>query len=156
LNQKKDYTPIQVQQPMRNENSQSPPTLYMKTEGAPDLCFSLLEKKDRPLPSALNTISSASSSSMTLSNKLVATYQSDSDEDQAANKSVAAASTFNDNDFIDYNKLTCLLCKRAFPSADVLNKHKNMSNLHKENLQKYKMQNGILDITSNSNAAALK
>ena len=114
-------------------------SLY-KSEAAVDIGFSLLEKKDRPI-----TTLSIQSTAPIIS-KLVLPYHSDSDEDQAAHKSSAAANSFNENDLVDFEKLTCLLCKRAFPSHDVLNKHVKMSNLHKENLQKYKLQNGILDI----------
>jgi len=34
-------------------------------------------------------------------------------------------------ELIDWNKLACLLCRRAFPSKDVLVKHQQMSDLHK-------------------------
>jgi RNA-binding protein 5/10 len=148
LNQKKDYTPI-VQG--RNENSLSPPPIIPTRPEAIDIGFAMLEKKDRPLVAL-------SLGSVPVASKLVAQYHSDSDEneDQAANKSSAAASTFNENDLIDFEKLTCMLCKRAFPSADVLNKHVKMSNLHKENLQKYKLQNGILDIASSNSNSNLK
>lgn len=80
--------------------------------------------------------------------KLVAPDNSDSDEheDQAAHASIAAGNALTEKDYVDYDKLTCMLCKRAFPSAEVLTKHLKMSNLHKENLQKYKMQQGILEI----------
>lgn len=86
--------------------------------------------------------------------KLVVPYHSDSDEheDQAAHASIAAGNALNEKDYVDFDKLTCMLCKRAFPSAEVLTKHLKMSNLHKENLQKYKMTQGILEIAG-SNAA---
>ena len=32
---------------------------------------------------------------------------------------------------VDWKSLTCLLCKRKFPSRDVLNKHIQLSDLHK-------------------------
>ena len=34
-------------------------------------------------------------------------------------------------ELIDWNKLACLLCRRAFPSKEVLIKHQQMSDLHK-------------------------
>ncbi|XP_047122781.1 RNA-binding protein 10 [Hydra vulgaris] len=40
----------------------------------------------------------------------------------------------HDDKFIDAEKLACLLCKRQFPSKEVLNKHVQMSQLHKQNL----------------------
>jgi hypothetical protein len=117
---------------------------------------------DRPLVAPIIIHASATTSAIA-ANKLVAQYHSDSDEheDQAAHKSVAAACTFNENDLVDYEKMACLLCKRGFPSNEVLVKHVKLSNLHKENLQKYKLQNGILEMSGgggggSSSVAALK
>ena len=133
LNSRKDYTPVVQQQP----RVEIPQTSF-KSEVASDICFSMLEKKDRP--ASLSTVVAPPY------------HHSDSDaddhEDQAALKSAAAASSFNENDLVDFEKLTCLLCKRAFQSVDILTKHMKQSNLHLENLQKYKLQNGILDIES--------
>lgn len=42
-----------------------------------------------------------------------------------------------DEGILDWAKLSCLLCKRKFPSAEVLDKHRNMSELHKQNLSEY-------------------
>lgn len=142
LNQKKDYVPISVQQQSRSDDSQSPPapslSLYEPGKAA-DVGFTILEKKDRTSLSLLN-VKPAS--------KLVVPYHSDSDEheDEAAKASIAAGNALSEKDYVDFEKLTCMLCKRAFPSAEVLTKHLKMSNLHKENLQKYKMQQGILEI----------
>lgn len=90
--------------------------------------------------------------------KLVVPYQAHSDsdelEDQAAHASIAAGNALNEKDYVDFDKLTCMICKRAFPSAEVLSKHLKMSNLHKENLQKYKMTQGILPIDASASAAA--
>lgn len=141
LNSKKDYTPIAIQQQMRNENSSSPVQTYAK-EAASDICFSMLEKKDRMIPTMVPQLAPYH-------------HQSDSDEneDQAANKSAAAANAFNENDLVDFEKLACLLCKRAFQSVEILSKHTTQSNLHKENLQKYKLQNGLLDMDPSGAAA---
>lgn len=86
--------------------------------------------------------------SSTANTKPVLPYHSDSDEneDQAANAAMAAGNAFSEKDYVDFDKLTCMLCKRAFPSAEVLTKHLKMSNLHKENLQKYRLTQGILEI----------
>ncbi|XP_074862114.1 RNA-binding protein 6 isoform X2 [Carettochelys insculpta] len=35
----------------------------------------------------------------------------------------------------DWNKLACLLCRRQFPNKEVLLKHQQLSNLHKQNLE---------------------
>lgn len=50
----------------------------------------------------------------------------------------------NDDDIIDWDKLTCLLCKRKFPSVEVLNKHKVMSDLHKQNLVEFRKKNDLI------------
>lgn len=137
---------------MRSDDSQSP-TSFNKIADVGYSMFNEKKDKERSFSSLSSTATSSATASTSLGSKLIVpSYQSDSDEheDQAANKCVAAASTFNENDLVDFDKLTCLLCKRAFPSTDVLNKHTKLSNLHKENLQKYKLQNGILDIGNNS------
>lgn len=154
MNQKKDYTPISVQQQSRSDDSQSPPApIYSGFEPgkAADVGFTILEKKDRTSLSLLSGNSAAASKKF---EKVVVPYHSDSDEheDQAANASIAAGTTLSEKDYVDYDKLTCMLCKRAFPSADVLTKHLKMSNLHKENLTKYKMQQGILEIAGGNSA----
>ncbi|CAG0914695.1 unnamed protein product [Notodromas monacha] len=43
------------------------------------------------------------------------------------------------SEFTDWNKLACLLCKRQFPSREVLMKHNSLSALHKENMEKWRM-----------------
>ncbi|CRL01481.1 CLUMA_CG014238, isoform A [Clunio marinus] len=154
LNQKKDYTPISVQQQARSDDSQSPPAPTFSSSStyeagkAADVGFTILEKKDR---SSLSVLSGNSSGTQA---KMVLPYHSDSDEheDQAANSSIAAGHALSEKDYVDFDKLTCMLCKRAFPSADVLSKHLKMSNLHKENLHKYKMTQGILEIGGGSSA----
>ncbi|XP_053620454.1 RNA-binding protein 5-A-like [Plodia interpunctella] len=54
----------------------------------------------------------------------------------------------SDEGIIDWAKLTCLLCKRKFPSTDVLNKHKTLSDLHKQNLAEYRRKNDLLPQTN--------
>ncbi|CAG9792283.1 unnamed protein product [Diatraea saccharalis] len=65
-------------------------------------------------------------------------------------KKVVDTNTSFDNDegIIDWMKLTCLLCKRKFPSADVLTKHKSMSELHKQNLVEYRKKSELLPQTN--------
>ncbi|XP_050676015.1 RNA-binding protein 5-A-like [Leptidea sinapis] len=50
----------------------------------------------------------------------------------------------SDEGIIDWMKLTCLLCKRKFPSVDVLTKHKNLSDLHKQNLAEFQQKNSSM------------
>nr|XP_054751407.1 RNA-binding protein 10-like isoform X2 [Lytechinus pictus] len=43
----------------------------------------------------------------------------------------------------DWTKLICLLCKRQFPSKEVLVKHQQFSDLHKQNLEALKKRTGL-------------
>ncbi|KOB69191.1 putative RNA-binding protein [Operophtera brumata] len=54
----------------------------------------------------------------------------------------------DDDEIIDWVKLTCLLCKRKFPSVDVLTKHKTLSDLHKQNLLEFRKKNELLPATN--------
>ncbi|KAH8376787.1 hypothetical protein KR093_001358 [Drosophila rubida] len=151
LNQKKDYTVVATPQPIlpgRGDlGSEAPSSSRAAAGGAyADVGFSILEKKERgklndyvPTPAPMN--------------KLVNAYGggSDSEEDSsgiAAGGAPAAAGggggggggAVDEMDYVDFQKLTCLLCKRAFQSHDILQKHLKMSNLHKENLAKLNNQ----------------
>lgn len=143
LNQKKDY----VFQPQRSEDSQSPPIAPSTSKSTlgdtyADVGFSILEKKDRP--SALSILANQPLAAIIDRNKLVPSYGSDSD-----NEHDEPSGQVNEKDYVDFEKLTCLLCKRAFQSGDILSKHLKMSNLHLENLKKYKLQKGIIDVGAN-------
>lgn len=50
----------------------------------------------------------------------------------------------SDEGIIDWSKLTCLICKRKFPSLEVLTKHKTLSDLHKQNLAEYRKKMELL------------
>lgn len=143
LNQKKDYTVVATPQPILPSKADDAPARAAVagssggalSSGYADVGFSILEKKERAkltdyMPST------------TSNNKLTA-YASDSDEEhggQAASTSAAGGgSEASEKDYVDFQKLTCLLCKRAFQSLEILQKHLKMSNLHKENLQKFNM-----------------
>ncbi|VDM71670.1 unnamed protein product, partial [Strongylus vulgaris] len=49
---------------------------------------------------------------------------------------------------VDEAKKMCLLCKRAFPSVDVLRKHVEKSELHKKNLQEKQIEWGRQYVTA--------
>uniref|UniRef100_A0A182P4J4 Rna-binding protein 5 n=1 Tax=Anopheles epiroticus TaxID=199890 RepID=A0A182P4J4_9DIPT len=152
LNQKKDYSVIQP--PARVEEA----TLYsslgpskplpephggvaggLGSGGYADVGFSLLEKKERA--GGVMGPSSAGSSSYpagagagnvakSVTSATSAYGGSDSDNDYGDGDGPA------ERDLVDFERLTCLLCKRAFQSQEILMKHVKMSSLHKENLQK--------------------
>ncbi|XP_058818923.1 RNA-binding protein 5-A-like isoform X2 [Topomyia yanbarensis] len=138
LNQKKDYSVLQP--PARVEEA----TLYSSqgqivvkpaesTGGYADVGFSLLEKKQTTQAVSNFLMGQAKAATSKANNNLVSQYGSDSDDGEEG---------FSDRDYVDFEKLTCLLCKRAFQSQEILNKHLKMSSLHKENLQKFNLQKG--------------
>ncbi|KAL1472840.1 hypothetical protein MTO96_039066 [Rhipicephalus appendiculatus] len=58
---------------------------------------------------------------------------SDSDSEAEAN---------DESHLLDWTKLACLLCKRQFPSREVLSKHVQLSGLHKQNLETLRLSKG--------------
>lgn len=161
LNQKKDYTVVATPQPIlpgRGDLGEAPSTSRAAAGGAyADVGFSILEKKER---GKLNEYVSPPAAAPI--NKLVNAYGggSDSDDDNAGAPSAAAVAggggaggAVDEMDYVDFQKLTCLLCKRAFQSHDILQKHLKMSNLHKENLAKFNMGGGSSGSTANNEDA---
>ncbi|XP_023159056.1 RNA-binding protein 10 [Ceratitis capitata] len=156
LNQKKDYTVVATPQPilpsktddvpLRTVSVTSSSSSGLLSSGYADVGFSILEKKERA--KLVDYLPTAASSS----NKLTA-YASDSDEDHAApSASVGGTGSVgeaSEKDYVDFQKLTCLLCKRAFQSLEILQKHLKISDLHKQNLQKFNLARG-----ASANAAA--
>ena len=57
----------------------------------------------------------------------MASYGGDSDE--SPDDDVDGAS--DENRFTDWTKMACLLCKRQFPNKEGLQRHQQMSDLHK-------------------------
>lgn len=86
---------------------------------------------------------------------ILAQYGGDSDsepEDEAPPPSKKPASSFSSStdskesvptSLTDWTKLICLLCKRQFPSKEVLVKHQQFSDLHKQNLEALKTRTGL-------------
>lgn len=172
LNQKKDYTAVATPQPILSSSkniesvtSHKTSTTISNTSAYADVGFSILEKKTIKLTS--NYVSPM----VGVSNKLIPLNGSDSEEDNLAptlgplkaTTSTKSSSTdlpgAQEKDYVDLQKLTCLLCKRAFQSLDVLQKHLKMSNLHKENLAKHNLNrtetNNSQTVEVDSLAAAL-
>lgn len=134
LNQKKDYTVVATPQPIlpgRGDPGEGPSTSRAAAGAYADVGFSILEKKER------GKLSDYVPAAPPI-NKLVNAYGggSDSDEDNGGGTGTQAGGPVDEMDYVDFQKLTCLLCKRAFQSHDILQKHLKMSNLHKENLAK--------------------
>lgn len=64
---------------------------------------------------------------------LVASYGGDSDDSENEDDG-----TLDESKLVDWANLACLLCKRKFQSKEVLNKHTQFSDLHKQNLESMK------------------
>ncbi|XP_002064909.3 RNA-binding protein 5-A [Drosophila willistoni] len=155
LNQKKDYTVVATPQPILSGPSAKvelpstsrviPPQSSNSSSAYADVGFSIMEKRERvPI----------STSSFTAMNKLANNYGngSESEEDPGAVSQSASVDTnakanggSDEKDLVDFEKLTCLLCKRAFLSLDTLQKHLKLSNLHKDNLAKIKQNSEAED-----------
>lgn len=153
LNQKKENAFQAVQSVSSADEAVQPITIPKPTQiplsrsGYADVGFTIMENRDTRTVKN-NTVDSTQSNVL---NKILP-YASDSD-DPADQQFASNSNALSDKDFIDFDKLACLLCKRAFQSLDILNKHIKMSNLHKENLQKLgsNSQNG-----NGSSASALE
>jgi len=66
---------------------------------------------------------------------LVASYGTgDSDEEDEDNSANV------EENLIDHDKLACLLCKRQFPNKDALSRHSQLSDLHKKNLEDWRLK----------------
>ncbi|XP_049533768.1 RNA-binding protein 5-B-like [Anopheles darlingi] len=148
LNQKKDYSVLQP--PARIEEATlysslgpSSRPLAMESQGGAsagyaDVGFSLLEKKERLGGGSGN----GGSDGYTATGKPTqggnipsgSQYGGGSDSDHEYGDD--AGSGARERDLVDFEALTCLLCKRAFQSQEILAKHLKMSALHKENLKK--------------------
>jgi len=61
---------------------------------------------------------------------LVASYGGDSDSGEEED-----LAPVDESKLVDWTKLACLLCKRQFQSKEILSKHTQVSQLHKENLE---------------------
>ncbi|WAR25723.1 RBM5A-like protein [Mya arenaria] len=71
---------------------------------------------------------------------LVASYGGDSDEEEDDD---VGMNGFDEDKLLDLNKMACLLCKRQFQSKDQLTRHAQMSDLHKQNLDKLRQSHGL-------------
>ncbi|CAF3563933.1 unnamed protein product [Adineta steineri] len=98
---------------------------------------------------SLSLMSSGSSTSTVNRPALLAAFDNpDSDNDDTDNTTKQTTTTTSsattstnildasEEKLVDWNKLTCNLCQRQFDTRDILEKHLQQSNLHKENLAK--------------------
>jgi len=129
--------------------------------GVEDIAFSMLNKRDGhgiatnsqnmqssvsscmdqneepPPPGSRNLSERAGNASLTG----LASYNSDSEGESNGNSKL----TRQEDKHTDWEKMACLLCQRQFPSKEKLIKHNQMSELHKQNLEKWRLCSGSLE-----------
>ncbi|XP_072026821.1 RNA-binding protein 5-like isoform X2 [Amphiura filiformis] len=116
--------------------------------GAADAGFSMLMKKADPKETKVTVMNVLKRQIDTDNNPIVASYGggSDSEDEQDQNGSNNGQGIKDaDQPMTDWNKLICLLCKRQFPSREVLVKHQQFSDLHKQNLEAIKSRTAPSD-----------
>lgn len=96
---------------------------------------------------SLNLTSSNSSASTVNRPALLAAFDNpesdndDNDTNSSIKSSTTTTSTNNldasEEKLVDWTKLACLLCQRQFDTREILEKHLQMSNLHKVKFEKY-------------------
>merc|ERR1711983_140566 len=64
--------------------------------------------------------------------------QPDQQTNSASNSGEAV--NLDEQQFTDWSKLACLLCKRQFPSREKLTKHIEKSDLHRSNLESWRAE----------------
>ncbi|XP_031618971.1 RNA-binding protein 5-like [Contarinia nasturtii] len=132
LNQKKEnaFQPMQaIEEPIVQPSSSRQAPLQRIGNGYADVGFTIMENRETRMKPSLDAGAGKAL------NKLLP-YASDSDNEADQSGPNGNGGSLSEKDLVDFSKLTCLLCKRAFQSLEILNKHLKMSNLHKENLQK--------------------
>jgi len=125
--------------------------------GAEDIAFSMLSKRDGNVISANGaSLHGIGASGNVTSNEPpppgsrpiptkpgnvgltgLASYNSESDEESSTSRPAGGEEKLS-----DWIKMACLLCQRQFPSMEKLTKHNQMSDLHKQNLEKWRTQHG--------------
>ncbi|GLV40686.1 uncharacterized protein CBL_13813 [Carabus blaptoides fortunei] len=138
LNQKKESTRMPIYNEAQGMQSNGTST------ASADIGFAVLEKKNTtPATStqSLNVFSGQKPenvySAKSQAEGLVAAYGGSSDT--SGDEDMADDGT----DFLDWEKLVCLLCKRQFFSKDDLTRHKEMSALHKKNMELRYLQKSL-------------
>jgi RNA-binding protein 5/10 len=95
---------------------------------------------------SLNLMSSSTSSTSTTNRPaLLAAFDnpdSDNDDNDKTTKSSTSTNILDASEekLVDWSKLTCLLCQRQFDTREILEKHLEMSTLHKVNFQIVRIQ----------------
>ncbi|XP_038069557.1 RNA-binding protein 5-like isoform X2 [Patiria miniata] len=122
--------------------------------GAADAGFAMLMKKANPADTKAavqHVLQKQTSDPGTAASKsaIVASYGGGSDSEPepeihptfaTVNPTAATSNVASTVDALtDWSKLICLLCKRQFPSKEILVKHQQFSELHKQNLESLRL-----------------
>lgn len=102
------------------------------------------DKKLMPPPPALGSAAAEKP-------HLVAQYGGDSDSDDNDDSSGQLGGSgpmIDESKLSDWSKLACLLCKRQFQTKEILIKHTQMSDLHKQNLEALYKSRGMGSLVS--------
>ncbi len=110
----------------------------LKAQGAADIGYTVgvLGKKDSNTAALLSAYLSPSAPST--NDSLVAEYGQGSESEEEVEDFQK-----QDDRHVDWAKMACLLCKRAFPNQETLLKHQQLSDLHKQNLEAFYRSTGI-------------
>lgn len=108
-----------------------------KVPGSADIGYAVLERKELSTSALYNT------SVDTKREGLVAAYSQGSDSEEEPQQMEEPKSLPEEKLLVDATKKVCLLCKRQFPSLEVLQKHVTMSDLHKQNLAAWYRSKGL-------------
>ncbi|XP_063216962.1 RNA-binding protein 5-like isoform X2 [Bacillus rossius redtenbacheri] len=141
LNQKKENA-------QQNLTLASASLMQAKSSGTADIGYAVLERKDlqaapvtspRSLPFTLSdpepSVLAVQSRTAESGSSLVPRYGGGSDSEDGDD----ALTQLEDSQLTNWVKLACLLCKRQFPTKDALVRHQQLSDLHKENLAKWRL-----------------
>lgn len=101
-----------------------------KEAAAADAGFTLFEKKPGALERLVTEASKATEEESSSSKVgLVAAYSGDSEPEEVME------GDDKEDKLTDWKKMACLLCRRQFPNKEALNRHQQLSDLHKQNLE---------------------
>ncbi|CAL1544231.1 unnamed protein product [Lymnaea stagnalis] len=113
---------------------------FKQESAAADAGFAMLQKAKEDMsmmpPPPLTKTDKPSSSGKP---GLVASYGGDSDSGDEDDSSAP----LDESKLVDWAKLACLLCKRQFQSKEILSKHTQVSELHKQNLEALVKSKGL-------------
>ncbi|KAK5872374.1 hypothetical protein PBY51_013085 [Eleginops maclovinus] len=103
-----------------------------RESAAADAGFFLFEKKQTgglEMPSFMIEQFKTTELETPAKNVLVSTYNGDSEPEEGGSE------RDGDGEITDWKRIICLLCRRQFPSKDILLRHQQLSDLHKQNME---------------------